>query len=110
MRAYVYLNDGDDHWDGWKPEHMGALHLAGYVVVPDGEPVQMLEKVFQFCNGMDPQSDVGWYAHGFRSLSVGDVVLLEADGAQVAWACERSGWKRLPAGVLRVIEVSTRLV
>lgn len=106
MKAYVYLNNAEHSFSGWKPEHAGQLDMRGVLEFSDYDDAhQALELVFQVCNGADPQSDVLWYDHGNRSLSVGDVVLLDRDGAQQAWSCDSTGWTLLPAGTVQVLEV-----
>lgn len=105
MKAYVYLNNAEHSFFGWKPEHAGSLELGGVLTLGDRDDWNALEDVFQVCNGADPQSEALWYIHGNRSLSVGDVVLLERDGRQQAWSCDSTGWTALPDGVVRVFPV-----
>lgn len=108
MKAYVYLNNGDLHFDGWQPAHAGSIELAAVLTFPEYDDAHAaLELVFQVCNGADPQSEALWYVHGHRSFSVGDVVLLERDGAQTAWACDSFGWTSLPAETVRVYNCTT---
>lgn len=96
MRAHVYLNNGDGNFFGYKPEHLESLHRGAVLTMPEyPDPIQALELVFQVCNGADPQSEVLWYMHGNRSLSVGDVVALEIDGCLEAWSCDSMGWSRI---------------
>lgn len=97
MKAYVYTNDGEDNFFGYKSEHAGSLHLGAILDPPDSEdPIHTLETIFAVCNGADPQSDVLWYMHGNRSLSVGDVIAFEIDGCLEAWSCDSMGWSRIP--------------
>ena len=112
MKAYVYLNEHDGHFWGWRPEHRGSLELGGSVNIGEGRGLSdhdALELVFNFCNGGDPESDQ-WYVNletgrDNRSLSVGDVVLLVDDAGQRPYACASAGWDKLPEGHLRVTEV-----
>lgn len=107
MKAYVHLNNAEHSFFGWKPEHAGSLDMGGVLTFSDNHTDHAaLELVFQVCNGADPQSEALWYIHGNRSLSVGDVVLLDRAGAQQAWSCDSLGWTPLPDGVVKVVEVS----
>lgn len=107
MRAYVYLNEAEDHFFGWRPEHMDRLELAGeFRLQDDGQDdLFFLEYVFAVCNGMDVSSHDLWYAHGNRSLSVGDVIVLVNDGIQVTWVCDPFGWTKLLEQPILVLPV-----
>ncbi|MGW4369172.1 hypothetical protein ACWEKT_26355 [Nocardia takedensis] len=60
--------------------------------------VELLDRVFAAFNG-HPDTDLdkthtrAWYSQGNRSLSVGDVIVLDDD---LAYACSRDGWLPLP--------------
>jgi hypothetical protein len=108
MKAMVYLNEAEGHFFGWRPEHMGHLEATGMLTFGNyTSPEDALDVVFAFCNGQDPQSDVNWYHYGWRSLSVGDVVLLMSDDytEQRTWICERAGWTLLEGNPIRLCEV-----
>lgn len=103
MKAHVFLNEGDDHFSGWRPTHAGDLKLGATLTFPEyDDAYAALELVFEVCNGADPESEMLWYTHGHRSFSVGDVVVLERDGVQVPWTCDALGWTALSAGTVRV--------
>jgi hypothetical protein len=87
---------------------MCELKPAVELKFPDyDDDIDALELVFQVCNGGDPQSDVIWYDHGLRSLSVGDVVVLMTDDYQDqrTYTCDASGWTRLAGAPLHIFPV-----
>ncbi|KPN46869.1 hypothetical protein [Mycobacterium intracellulare] len=96
----VYLNDGPNRFDGFDPA--GPLRLRPVtrfaVQIADHVPTEhitegVLEIVFEQLNIDQPQHQWAraYRAGGYRSLSVGDVVVV----GETAWACCPVGWRRL---------------
>lgn len=97
MKVRVLLNDGPGRFQPFIPAtaELREAVVQGWSAPDDGLTVwDILESLFAFCNGQDPQSEL-WYVHGNRSLSVGDVVVLETNEGPHAYACDRSGWSHL---------------
>ncbi|MGN2636525.1 hypothetical protein ACTD5D_10095 [Nocardia takedensis] len=98
----VYLNtDPQGMLGGYRT---GAPLTLAYhcrlLLDPDNraDVVELLDRVFAALNG-HPEHDTdsahtrAWYSQGHRSLSVGDVIVLDDD---LAYACSPYGWLPLP--------------
>lgn len=64
------------------------VELERYFEQDDSEE-HILSKTFRLLNRVDGDEPV---PDGFRSLSVGDVVVITRDGATSRWACANLGW------------------
>lgn len=99
----VYLNEGKDHFFGFKNEFSPAAlrKAAEFDQAPEliaqfqdtGKPIRALEDVFAQLNIDSPTADwaVAYRAERNRSLSVGDVVVI----GETAWAVASFGWDRI---------------
>lgn len=79
----VLLNIAPDHWDGYEPGHL--LVNVGDVRVPSREDVTgMLDDLYVALNIGNGSADVDTYRHrGNRSLSIGDVLVIDGVGYAV---------------------------
>ena len=108
VKTHILINEADGNFFGYKPEHADKLKYVTAFTQPDDRgDITALEMAFQVGNSADPESDVLYYNHGVRSISVGDVILIERNGAFTGFACASLGWEpvdveALPAAVLPV--------
>ncbi len=109
MNVTVLLNQGRDHWAGWKSGHPLTVATRLQLDLPDHiDPYEALEIVWAITNSYPPTpgfpegelhgpaanfpEEVAAYRRGGnRSVSVGDVVLLDGQ----PWAVASFGWDRL---------------
>jgi hypothetical protein len=101
MKTQVFLNTSRDSYRGFGTD--AQLHKAAefelapeIMALRDGQPIRALEHVFEQLNvGGDIVPATDWTrdyrAAGYRSLSVGDVVVL----GETAHAVGRFGWERV---------------
>lgn len=96
----VYLNDGPNQFFGFDPAGPARLRQVSRFDVELAAQVPaehitagLLEVVFEQLNieGPEHQWARDYRTHGYRSLSVGDVVVV----GETAWACAPVGWQRL---------------
>jgi hypothetical protein len=96
-RVKVLLNETPDHRFG----HYGAgdtLVEGPEIVVRATSLDEVPEKAFEIGNKMVPDANGVDYNRNFRSVSVGDVILVtggDVFGFGALFACEIAGWKRL---------------
>lgn len=101
MKIKIYMNDGEDHFYGFKNKFANSPELTMVHsleisemfphVASEREMLAVLEWVFQEFNiGEGPQAQA-YRAKMLRSVSVGDVVVI----GETAWACESVGWTRI---------------
>ena len=111
MKTHIYLNEGDGNFFGYVPsKHAPHLKYVTAFTQPDArDDIAALELAFQVGNGADPESDVLYYNHGVRSISVGDVIAIERDGALTAFACASMGWEPVDPQSLPPVPVSERI-
>jgi hypothetical protein len=93
VKTHIYLNDHPDHYAGFKPEHINSLtRVTGFTMPDSRSDNDALESAFQVGNGADPESDSLYYSHGVRSISVGDVIVVERETGNVMYGCASFGW------------------
>lgn len=90
MTVSIYLNDGEDHFFGFKNDFANSPELTkvwqGPIEVTNVK--ECLELVFEQTNIRTKDLGKHYAAKGLRSISVGDVVVV----GETAWSCESSGW------------------
>jgi hypothetical protein len=110
MKIKIYLNDGEDHFFGFKndfansPEltmvhefeitetEMAFVNCAWYNNSAPVQIMRILEWIFEELN-IGEKTDLAkqYRAKQLRSLSVGDVVAI----GEMAFACESAGWEKI---------------
>ena len=92
----VWLNEAEDgtNFLGYKPHHpmrLAAEYYTDAELVQAGSANPALEQAFIQLNIDSPTEDWAkeYRANRYRSLSVGDVVVV----GELAYACESVGWK-----------------
>lgn len=110
MKVHVFLNEGPDHFFGYNSLTADLKLALVDEADPDNAPVTVeddvwiLDTYFEWLNA-DPELVVAaeiWRREGHRSLSVGDVIVLDGERA---YACAPLGWDRLEDGAVRVVEL-----
>lgn len=107
MKIKIYLNDGEDHFFGFKNQFANSPELTmvhefevtetelAWVNGPitKDKMMQALEWVWVELNHPWPESALAkqYRAKQLRSLSVGDVVAI----GEMAFACESAGWEKI---------------
>ena len=90
--AVTYLHNVDENaWRGYEPGHALRRADATRIFLANNE-MEAVERAFMFWNADDRPN--GRFA---PSMSVGDVVKVEHNGSTTFLACERLGWKVVPA-------------
>jgi len=97
MRAYIYLNEGEGHFDGFDPvAHADKLTLVARTgAVTDRHTLSFLDDIYTELNVGGTYLGMAelYRDNENRSLSVGDVVLVQADGSVTGFACAGTGWE-----------------
>lgn len=91
--------------DGYRPGDP-VVRVFTYQADPAGSPEAVAEDAFAICNGHPRRAaDAGlsrdYYDRELRSLSVGDVVTVTADG-EARLAVARTGWALIPGPLAEV--------
>lgn len=106
MRAFVYLNGGEDHWDGFvHARHSLDLTLAARTnpLPADRHQLSLLDDLFTELNVGGTYLDLAEHYRdgGNRSFSVGDVIIFDDDGALTGFACASAGWEPVDVEALQ---------
>jgi len=106
MLVKIYLNDGEDHFFGFKNDFANnpELTMVHEFEISETEmdwiykryskdfAINVLEYVFEQTNiGEESKLAKEYRAKGLRSLSVGDVVSV----GETAFSCDSCGWSRI---------------
>lgn len=106
MKVKIYLNDGEDHFFGFKNKFANSPELTmvhefeiteteiAWVNSPLGHKaiLSILDWIFQELNiGEESELATQYRAKRLRSLSVGDVVVL----GELAFSCDSAGWGKV---------------
>lgn len=99
MHVTVYHNEGPNHFQPFGPR--SVLVLAAKFEVDATDPIRALNEIYEQLNvggDMVPATEYTkrYRANQFRSLSVGDVVVL----GETAWAVDRFGFQIIPTDAL----------